>query len=390
MAENRHILEITTEVNMRPLISIKEFLNEYTLKLKNDFIYSEENSFPNFNMKKFMRNTVDDKGLEELEKLTDIEQLLQSCDEEANMGTESDSDFLSHQFYADFKATRDSSPFQRTAESYRMLTIPYQKKRFQDHKYFNEVIVTIRFYKPKDYAKKYVFEEEFQCLGSNLLCELRDKIKCICKKKRFFDISDDPFAELPDTLSNPAFFFITDTFYNDMRNPQTPDYSKVILEWAKEAKGYENFELNVKNMQDTRFLDLSVSFGFPQLYMHHGNCEHVFVFSQLDILTPNKYNVDPKCYPLLVSYNTYNNRICPMCAKQNYTFIVENSNRQLHDLTPLCLDCLTGFHYIDDIKQHNFNAYRVREIEDNRNGRTEDGNRLSTDENASSTDENTI
>ena len=32
-------------------------------------------------------------------------------------------------------------------------------------------------------------------------------------------------------------------------------------------------------METTKFIDLNIRLGFPYLYNHLGNCEHVFVFT---------------------------------------------------------------------------------------------------------------
>ncbi|XP_050743036.1 snRNA-activating protein complex subunit 3 isoform X2 [Drosophila biarmipes] len=153
-----------------------------------------------------------------------------------------------------------------------------------------ELELTVRIYRPpRAYHRGFkveipVFAEEYVCLGSNYLTELRDKISCVCRGKRFVDISHEPDAPLPAIDTNPGYFFINDTFYNDKRNPNNPDYSQTVLKWATRANGVNGESLKVENMEGKRFIDLTVSPGSPLHYLHHGNCEHLFVISQIEHL----------------------------------------------------------------------------------------------------------
>lgn len=69
-------------------------------------------------------------------------------------------------------------------------------------------------------------------LASQKLTELRDKIVCpndyLCSE----DLSGDPsilgeelVQERPSNRSKSALFFISNTFYNDMRHPESVDVS---------------------------------------------------------------------------------------------------------------------------------------------------------------------
>lgn len=262
------------------------------------------------------------------------------------------------------KETSYNSPFIKTRESFKQV---HTSTNPADHNLepFSDIVISVRFYRPKTDTplkrRTYpTFSEEFQCLGSNLLTELRDKISCICNKKRFFELSTNPTAENPEKLSDPGFFFIENTFYNDMRNPNNADYSEVIRQWAnsKKARGYEKINFETRRMEQCRFLDLKVSLGFPQLYQHHGNCEHLFTFSYVELLSKHNCLVR-ELYPLLKSVNAYNAKFCHMCGKREYAYVVKNSKRQLHDPAYLCSVCFISFHYVNGKKVDEFNAYRL-------------------------------
>lgn len=156
--------------------------------------------------------------------------------------------------------------------------------RYNKHKYtesppledpdlepFGEILLQIRFYEPFKYKTGVrlghpKFHQEFYVIGSQTLAELRDKIYCHCDSGPFFDISENPHQperkRLPED-PNPGFFFIHDTFYNDMRNERNMDYSEVIQKWAGRQKCVG--ELKYRNMEDTRFDELQFRLGYPQV-----------------------------------------------------------------------------------------------------------------------------
>ncbi|XP_016970244.1 snRNA-activating protein complex subunit 3 [Drosophila rhopaloa] len=228
-----------------------------------------------------------------------------------------------------------------------------------------ELELTVRLYRPpRAYHRGFkveipVFAEEYVCLGSNYLSELRDKISCVCRGKRFVDISNDPDAPLPTIDTNPGYFFINDTFYNDKRNPNNPDYSDTVLKWAAHANGVRGETLKAEDMEGKRFIDLTVIPGSPLHYLHHGNCEHLFVISQIEVLTPRSKRPDRSLYPYPHAFSTYNRRTCYMCGIRSYSFIVDQSRRQLHDPSYLCRSCFLSFYYVDGQKVGQFKAYRI-------------------------------
>lgn len=73
-----------------------------------------------------------------------------------------------------------------------------------------------------------------------------------------------------------GFFFIENTFYNDLRDPSNRDNSDEIINWAAKRK-LGNFKS--ESMESTRIDSLSVKFGYPWVYQHQGSCEHILVFS---------------------------------------------------------------------------------------------------------------
>lgn len=135
---------------------------------------------------------------------------------------------------------------------------------------FDDILITVRVYEPFTYKRgegtkrKPRLSQEFFVLGRQKLTDLCDKIYCYSKFGPFTDISND-FESIQRTdfnvpqessnttttnQSDPGFFFITDTFYNDYRVTDT-DYSTEIREWMSRQQDFGSVE--VKSMGDTRF-----------------------------------------------------------------------------------------------------------------------------------------
>lgn len=248
--------------------------------------------------------------------------------------------------------------------------------RYNKHKYtesppledpdldpFSEMLLQIRFYEPFKYKTGVrlghpKFHQEFYVIGSQTLAELRDKVYCHCDSGPFFDISDNPHQPERKRLqdeANPGFFFIHDTFYNDMRNDRNMDYSEVIRKWAERQKCVG--ELKCRKMEETRFDDLRFRLGYPQVYQHHGNCEHIFLISDCRLLSPTDI-LTRKRYPILNSYVFPRSIPCNICGHCEANFIVKNSDQHIFDPAYVCQACFESYHYKDGKKIGEFEAYQ--------------------------------
>ncbi|NXX29977.1 SNPC3 protein, partial [Nicator chloris] len=120
-------------------------------------------------------------------------------------------------------------------------------------------------------------------LGSQKLTELRDSISCVSDFQIGGEFSSQP-DQAPEHISKDlyksAFFYFEGIFYNDKRYPECRDLSRTIIEWSESHdRGYENLQ-SVK-MEDYVFNDLSLKIGFPYLYCHQGNCEHIIIITDI-------------------------------------------------------------------------------------------------------------
>lgn len=257
----------------------------------------------------------------------------------------------------------------------------YNRYRYIEHKIDNlddscdlvpldEILITVRIYEPFSYkrgegtSRKPRLSQEFVVLGRQNLTELRDKIFCHCQFGPFKDISNDfesiqkSETEQSEKMINKeddfGFFFITNTFYNDYRSTKT-DYTKEIREWMSRRDEIRPTE--VKSMENVKFEDLNVRVGFPQLYRHYVNCEHVMTFTDIRLLAPDD-SLKSTDYPLLRCVSSSKMTLCQVCGLIEATFVIKNSHVHIQDPVFLCRNCIISFHYIDGKKVGTFQAFR--------------------------------
>ena len=190
-------------------------------------------------------------------------------------------------------------------------------------------------------------------LGSQCLTELRDKIQC---SKDYFsgeDCSEDPDTCNLQTLekgpirpSKSAFFFISNTFYNDMRHPDSIDNSKRFINMVKDmidtSPRLDHFR--PADMASTKFEDIVLRLGYPYLYCHHGNCEHLVIFS--DIRMPNVLDSRRRAdYPLLTSIWHGKTRRCKVCNLLAPTWVTYDDELAPQCPCFYCNDCFRKLHY---------------------------------------------
>lgn len=234
---------------------------------------------------------------------------------------------------------------------------------------YEEMLIVVRVYEPFVYhrgcsnPREPKLSQEFAVLGSQKLTELKDKIYCQCKLGPLVDISDD-ISKVKDVdflnscahdpANDPGFFFITDTFYNDVRHRDV-DYSKEIREWMQTHSSIG--EVQVKSMEETRFNDINVRVGYPQVYKHSCLCEHIISFSDIRLIAPDD-SLTRSTYPMLRVVPNSPTKLCLICGYEEASFIVKDSSAHIHDPAFLCKDCVVSYHYVDGNKKGSFKLYR--------------------------------
>ncbi|XP_026870667.1 snRNA-activating protein complex subunit 3 [Electrophorus electricus] len=194
-------------------------------------------------------------------------------------------------------------------------------------------------------------------LGSQKLTELRDAICCVSDLQVFGEFSNTPDTA-PQFLSKDhyksAFFFFEGTFFNDLRFSECRDISKTTREWAK-THDFPDFK--TARMEDTTFYDLKVKVGYPYLYCHQGDCEHVIILTDVRLMHRDDC-LDRKFYPLLTHKHRVATRKCCVCHLYISRWITTNDALAPVDPCLYCDQCFRMFHYDDHgNKLGDFKAY---------------------------------
>ncbi|KAM8771446.1 snRNA-activating protein complex subunit 3 [Acanthopagrus schlegelii] len=222
-----------------------------------------------------------------------------------------------------------------------------------------EVILTVNVYYPAIIDKFSYIRPHMTLLmtGSHSLAELRDAICCVSDLQVCGEFSSTPDMA-PDFISKDhfksAFFFFEGVFYNDMRFPECQDISMTTIEWAKAC----NFPpYSQSKMEDTRFADLTVKVGFPYLYCHQGDCEHLVIITDVRLAHKNDC-LDKKLYPLLTHKHRVITKKCTICHVFIGRWFTTNDQFAPSDPCLFCDKCFRMLHYdADGNKLGDFLAY---------------------------------
>ncbi|XP_005104759.1 snRNA-activating protein complex subunit 3 [Aplysia californica] len=207
--------------------------------------------------------------------------------------------------------------------------------------------------------------ETMMVLGSQPLSALRDKISCSADA-----IIPGDYSSLPDVdtsclekagdIYKSSFFFIENVFYNDFRQSDNKDYSKIILKWASEHMPDAQF--TTAAMEKTKFFDLKIRLGHHYLFTHQGNCEHSVLFTDIRIFSSEDVQ-DFRHYPILTITRLKNRSVCQSCLKFSSKWIVRDSSLIPTDPCFLCRACFKSLLYTKNgEKRSNFKAYHLSEF----------------------------
>lgn len=247
-------------------------------------------------------------------------------------------------------------------------------QRISSNKKFITVVVIQTWPQPAK-EPKVRLEKEILFRSDQCLTQLRDQIKCQRDYTVPMDLSDNP--EQPERifrgeLFKSGFFLIDDTFYNDMRDSNNIDLSSNIIEWSNKpvmivGEDGENVLVNRKigpfksrKMEDCTFEDLQFRLGCPYLYLHQGDCEHLFTISDIRYV-PNDLETQRTEFPFLTATSVglkSDNVRCYMCLSRPPHWYTRNNDRLPVDPYLFCENCFHSFNYDSDKKKiGTFQAY---------------------------------
>ncbi|XP_033607117.1 snRNA-activating protein complex subunit 3 isoform X2 [Cryptotermes secundus] len=232
----------------------------------------------------------------------------------------------------------------------------------QDLEIGKHLIVTVRVYHPFRHKVGVRISNPPRCsqevvlLGEQMLTRLRDKIVCPSDLAVSGELSENPdqkFTQRTMDIYKSGFIFIEDTFYNDHRDRANLDYSRVIRDWAV-THGLGPFKTAF--MEKTKFEDLTVRLGYPYVYQHQGNCEHLIVFSDVRLLHKSD-SLSSHNYPSFRSISSTNAQYCMICNYFVARWLTCENERVPYDPCFFCEHCFRSYNYIDGNKVGHFKAY---------------------------------
>lgn len=183
-------------------------------------------------------------------------------------------------------------------------------------------------------------EYEVEVLSSQLFSDLRSAIRCENEANMSFSNKQAVVSE------KSGFFFIEDTFYNDT-SEESVDYSQVIMDWAK-TKASGIGDLKSKSLTNVKFSDLTIRLGYPYLYRHLGNCEHLFVFQSVrmwnSLIDHNSYST----YPRVNWTGSKLQEKCAFCSVNAAKWKVKEHPHLASSCVLLCQECQQSFCHLDE------------------------------------------
>ncbi|XP_037774200.1 snRNA-activating protein complex subunit 3-like [Penaeus monodon] len=128
-------------------------------------------------------------------------------------------------------------------------------------------------------------------------------------------------------------------------------YSESIINWQRSTQKLHLFfhknilgEMRAESMSETTFLDLKVRLGYPYVFLHQGNCEHIIIFTDIRLHHQNDVP-DPQRFPLLRGQASKLSVKCVICSLNLANWIVLDEPRLPIAVAHVCHRCLKMFCY---------------------------------------------
>ncbi|XP_053227870.1 snRNA-activating protein complex subunit 3 isoform X3 [Podarcis raffonei] len=178
------------------------------------------------------------------------------------------------------------------------------------------------------------------------LITLRIRQKALTRRKETITVDracrQETFIYEMD-LYKSAFFYFEGVFYDDRRYPECRDLSRTIIEWAESReRGYEN--LQAAKMEDFTFNDLNIKIGFPYLYCHQGDCEHIVIITDIRLIHRDDC-LDRSLYPLLTKKHWLWTKKCFVCKMYTARWVTNDDSLAPEDPSFFCDVCFRMLHY---------------------------------------------
>ena len=181
--------------------------------------------------------------------------------------------------------------------------------------------------------------------GSQLLCQLWDVITCQNDNVFTGDVTALTQSQmvLIKSITKAAMFFIDETFYSDERDVTSlKNYGAGIAQWLRQ-QGIDTSPMQHQRMENTRMDQPSVRLGYPYVFRHLDDCEHLVVFTDARLMAPD----DPQNvtdYPL-VRMAPPEIIYCDACEAYPSHWIVDDPEFCPTKWTHFCKVCFGSFYY---------------------------------------------
>ena len=133
-----------------------------------------------------------------------------------------------------------------------------------------------------------------------------------------------------------------------------------VMDWANKKHHGRVPRFGVctsKKMEETKFEDLTVKLGYPYVYTHQGNCEHLLIFRDLRML----HTDDPQSisnYPFQIFRPRPKRQICMICSIYSARWLTRGDPLMSEDPSLFCEKCFKSLHYNKNQKAYAFRAYQ--------------------------------
>jgi len=235
------------------------------------------------------------------------------------------------------------------------------------------VVYYIRIYRPfrqldqeAESKRQLRYCQELWLLGHHTLADLRDKITCTADMHlvgpQQVDMVGRPATRASD-LYPSAMIYMEGTFYIDRRAADHKDYSAVVRQWAEEDPRRGAGPFTTANMEETRLDSLTVRLGYPYLYQHQGNHEHLFSVVDVRLVGPEDPQ-SPLEYPVLRSVGSQQSKYCNVCQTDIAMWVTRNNHRVPESPYFFCGLCYKDFNFVDKkrVDKGGFEALRFFDV----------------------------
>ena len=97
-------------------------------------------------------------------------------------------------------------------------------------------------------------------------------------------------------------------------------------------------------MEGVQLKDISIQLGYPYLFLHYGNCEHILVFTELRTFHPELDSMIRAEYPVTLYQLHQRKKKCKICDIYSAAWITIDDPLAPENPCFFCRDCYRSVH----------------------------------------------